>query len=157
MPAEVIMPALGMAQDTGTVLRWLKRDGDAVAEGEPLAEIETDKATVEIEAPASGTLASVRAAEGTEVTVGTVIANTWGPRAAREVRAWFFSGQEPDQRQRELAMRQPFAQTKIVFYDRAKQATAERVRRQLGVGALVFSRNPTDVVDVTVVVGKDFN
>ena len=59
MPADVIMPALGMAQETGKVVRWLKADGDAVAKGEPLLEIETDKVTVEIEAPADGTLAGV--------------------------------------------------------------------------------------------------
>jgi pyruvate dehydrogenase E2 component (dihydrolipoamide acetyltransferase) len=74
MPAEVIMPALGMAQETGKVLRWLKADGDAVAKGEPLLEIETDKVTVEIEAPADGTLAGVSVPEGAEVPVGTVIA-----------------------------------------------------------------------------------
>ena len=51
MAGDVIMPALGMAQDTGTVLRWLKSEGDAVAAGEPLMEVETDKATVEVEAP----------------------------------------------------------------------------------------------------------
>src|SRR5215469_10205147 len=74
MPAEVIMPALGMAQETGTVLRWLKSDGDAVAKGEPLLEVETDKVTVEIEAPADGTLAAITAGEGVEVPVGTVVA-----------------------------------------------------------------------------------
>jgi pyruvate dehydrogenase E2 component (dihydrolipoamide acetyltransferase) len=74
MPADVIMPALGMAQETGKVLRWLKADGDAVAKGEPLLEIETDKVTVEIEAPADGTLAGVSVPEGAEVPVGTVIA-----------------------------------------------------------------------------------
>src|ERR1700739_2561543 len=47
---SVIMPALEMAQETGTLLRWLKREGDAVSAGEPLLEIETDKATAEIEA-----------------------------------------------------------------------------------------------------------
>jgi pyruvate dehydrogenase E2 component (dihydrolipoyllysine-residue acetyltransferase) len=74
MPAEVIMPALGMAQETGKVLRWLKLDGAAVAKGEALLEVETDKVTVEIESPADGTLAGVSAAEGAEVPVGTVIA-----------------------------------------------------------------------------------
>ena len=74
MPAEVIMPALGMAQETGKVLRWLKQDGEPVAKGEPLLEVETDKVTVEIEAPADGTLAGVRVPEGAEVPVGTVIA-----------------------------------------------------------------------------------
>jgi pyruvate dehydrogenase E2 component (dihydrolipoamide acetyltransferase) len=74
MPAEVIMPALGMAQDTGKVLRWLKADGAAVAKGEPLLEVETDKVTVEIESPADGTLAGLAVPEGAEVAVGTVIA-----------------------------------------------------------------------------------
>jgi pyruvate dehydrogenase E2 component (dihydrolipoamide acetyltransferase) len=68
------MPMLGMAQETGKVLRWLKQDGDTVRKGEPLLEVETDKVTVEIEAPADGTLAGVRVPEGTEVPVGEVIA-----------------------------------------------------------------------------------
>src|SRR2546421_3991737 len=74
MPADVIMPALGMAQETGKVVRWLKQDGELVVKGEPLLEVETDKVTVEIEAPADGTLGGVRAPEGAEVPVGTVIA-----------------------------------------------------------------------------------
>jgi pyruvate dehydrogenase E2 component (dihydrolipoamide acetyltransferase) len=74
MSADVIMPALGMAQDTGTVLRWLRAEGDQVARGEPLLEIETDKATVEVESPADGVLAAVRAAAGDAVPVGQVIA-----------------------------------------------------------------------------------
>jgi pyruvate dehydrogenase E2 component (dihydrolipoamide acetyltransferase) len=74
MPSDVIMPALGMAQETGKVLRWFKQDGDAVAKGEPLLEVETDKVTVEIESPAGGTLAAVSVPDGVEVPVGTVIA-----------------------------------------------------------------------------------
>jgi pyruvate dehydrogenase E2 component (dihydrolipoamide acetyltransferase) len=74
MPADVIMPALGMAQETGKVLRWLKREGETVAKGEPLLEVETDKVTVEIEAPADGTLEQVTVPDGSEVLVGTVIA-----------------------------------------------------------------------------------
>jgi pyruvate dehydrogenase E2 component (dihydrolipoamide acetyltransferase) len=92
------MPMLGMAQETGKVLRWLKQDGDTVRKGEPLLEVETDKVTVEIEAPADGTLAGVRVAEGTEVPVGEVIALVLAegeaapvadtePRAVREVEA----------------------------------------------------------------------
>jgi pyruvate dehydrogenase E2 component (dihydrolipoamide acetyltransferase) len=73
MPADVIMPALGMAQETGKVLRWLRGEGDEVAKGEPLVEVETDKVTVEIEAPAAGVLAGPRAPEGADVPVGTVI------------------------------------------------------------------------------------
>src|SRR5262245_41655864 len=74
MATNVIMPALGVAQQTGTLLKWLKAEGQAVAKGEPLMEIETDKATVEIEAAASGTLARVTAKAGDEVPVGQTIA-----------------------------------------------------------------------------------
>jgi pyruvate dehydrogenase E2 component (dihydrolipoamide acetyltransferase) len=74
MPSDVIMPALGMAQETGKVLRWLKAEGDAVAKGEPLLEIETDKVTVELESPADGLLGGIRAAEGDDVPVGETIA-----------------------------------------------------------------------------------
>ncbi len=73
MPKEVIMPALGMAQETGKVLRWLRGEGQEVRQGEPLLEVETDKANVEIEAPASGVLARILASEGREVPVGEVI------------------------------------------------------------------------------------
>ena len=73
MPKELIMPALGMAQETGKVLRWLRVEGQEVRQGEPVLEVETDKANVEIEAPASGVLAKVLAREGDEVPVGQVI------------------------------------------------------------------------------------
>jgi len=78
MPVEVIMPMLGMAQETGKVVRWLKAEGDAVAKAEPLMEVETDKVTVEIEAPAAGTLAGVTASEGEDIPVGRVIAYVLG-------------------------------------------------------------------------------
>jgi pyruvate dehydrogenase E2 component (dihydrolipoamide acetyltransferase) len=98
VPADVIMPMLGMAQETGKVLRWLKQDGETVRKGEPLLEVETDKVTVEIEAPADGTLAGVRVPDGTEVPVGEVIALVLAegenapvadaePRVVREVEA----------------------------------------------------------------------
>jgi pyruvate dehydrogenase E2 component (dihydrolipoamide acetyltransferase) len=68
------MPALGLAQETGKVLRWLKSDGDSVAKGEALLEVETDKVTVEVEAPAAGMLGGLRAAEGDDVPVGEPVA-----------------------------------------------------------------------------------
>ncbi|PYM57296.1 MAG: pyruvate dehydrogenase, partial [Candidatus Rokuibacteriota bacterium] len=61
MPTNVIMPALELAQETGKVLHWLKAPGDLVRKGESIVEIETDKVTVEIEAPASGILSDVTA------------------------------------------------------------------------------------------------
>ncbi len=79
MAKDVIMPALGMAQETGILLQWLKAAGETVTQGEPLMEVETDKATVEIEAPASGILARVIANPGDEIPVGQVIAVILAP------------------------------------------------------------------------------
>lgn len=79
MPTNVIMPALGVAQQTGTLLKWLKKEGESVSKGEPLMEIETDKATVEIDAPASGILTQVIAQPGDEVPVGNRIALILAP------------------------------------------------------------------------------
>ena len=78
MPARVIMPALELAQDSGKVLQWLRSPGDTVRKGDPLLEIETDKATVEIEAPASGVLREVTAQAGDVVPVGQTIALIFG-------------------------------------------------------------------------------
>jgi len=74
MPFSVVMPALEMAQETGKLLAWRKKEGERVSKGEPLVEIETDKAVVEVEAPADGILAGIRAPEGAEVPVGRTIA-----------------------------------------------------------------------------------
>jgi len=74
MAINVIVPALGMAQEAAIIVQWLKREGESVTKGEPLAEIETDKARVEIEAPGSGVLANVTAAAGDEIPVGQTIA-----------------------------------------------------------------------------------
>jgi len=74
MPTTVIMPALELAQETGKVIRWLKSPGATVTKGEPIVEIETDKVTTEIEAPASGILRDVSAREGDVVPVGQTIA-----------------------------------------------------------------------------------
>jgi pyruvate dehydrogenase E2 component (dihydrolipoamide acetyltransferase) len=71
---EVIMPKMGDAMEEGTLLKWLKSEGDDVAEGDAIAEIETDKVTLELEAEDSGTLAQLLASEGDEVPVGGAIA-----------------------------------------------------------------------------------
>src|SRR3990170_5409971 len=82
MATNVIMPALGVAQQTGTLLKWLKAEGQSVTKGELLMEIETDKATVEIEAAASGTLTQISAKAGDEVPVGRTIAVILAPGEA---------------------------------------------------------------------------
>jgi pyruvate dehydrogenase E2 component (dihydrolipoamide acetyltransferase) len=79
---DVIMPALGMAQETGTLLQWLKASGDSIVKGEPLMEVETDKTTVEVEAPASGILANVTAQPGDVIPVGQTIAVILAPGEA---------------------------------------------------------------------------
>jgi pyruvate dehydrogenase E2 component (dihydrolipoamide acetyltransferase) len=74
MAFSVVMPALEMAQETGKLIAWRKRDGDRVTKGEPLLEIETDKAVVEVEAPADGILAGITAQAGADIPVGQTIA-----------------------------------------------------------------------------------
>ncbi|HXP86961.1 MAG TPA: dihydrolipoamide acetyltransferase family protein [Bryobacteraceae bacterium] len=74
MAISVVMPALEMAQETGKIISWIKKEGDAIAKGEPLLEIETDKIVVELEAAAEGFLAGVKSREGDVVPVGQIIA-----------------------------------------------------------------------------------
>jgi pyruvate dehydrogenase E2 component (dihydrolipoamide acetyltransferase) len=74
MAFSVVMPALEMAQETGKLIAWRKKEGDRVTKGEPLLEIETDKAVVEVEAPADGILAGIKASEGSDIPVGQTIA-----------------------------------------------------------------------------------
>jgi pyruvate dehydrogenase E2 component (dihydrolipoamide acetyltransferase) len=75
MPIEITMPALSPTMETGTLSKWLVKEGDAVKPGDIIAEIETDKATMEVEAVDEGTVARIVIAEGTEnVPVGDLIA-----------------------------------------------------------------------------------
>ena len=74
MAFSVVMPALEMAQETGKLVAWRKKEGESVAKGEPLLEVETDKAVLEIEAPADGVLAGVKVQAGAVVPVGKTIA-----------------------------------------------------------------------------------
>jgi pyruvate dehydrogenase E2 component (dihydrolipoamide acetyltransferase) len=74
MAISVVMPALELTQETGKLVSWRKKEGDAVTKGETLLEVETDKAVVEVEALADGFLAGVKAKEGDVVVVGHTIA-----------------------------------------------------------------------------------
>src|SRR5947209_10175407 len=73
MPTDVILPQMGESIFEGTLTKWLKKPGDKVQRDEPLFEISTDKVDAEIPAPASGTLAEIKVAEGTTVQVNTVV------------------------------------------------------------------------------------
>ena len=75
MPTNILMPALSPTMEKGNLAKWLKKEGDKVKSGDVIAEIETDKATMEVEAVDEGTLAKIVVPEGTEdVAVNSVIA-----------------------------------------------------------------------------------
>src|SRR3954469_22131691 len=73
MPTEVKLPRLGQGMESGTIVKWLKAEGEAVEKGEPLYELDTDKVTQEVEAEATGVLLKIAVSEG-EVPVGETIA-----------------------------------------------------------------------------------
>ena len=79
MPIQVLMPALSPTMEKGNLAKWLKREGDAVKTGDVIAEIETDKATMEVEAVDEGTVEALLVPEGSEeVKVNTPIARLSG-------------------------------------------------------------------------------
>jgi pyruvate dehydrogenase E2 component (dihydrolipoamide acetyltransferase) len=79
MAKEVIMPKFGFTQETAEIVRWIRREGERVDQGDPLAEVTTDKVNMEVEAPAAGVLAGVRYKEGDVVPVTEVIAYILAP------------------------------------------------------------------------------
>ena len=74
MATSIVMPQMGYDMQEGTVVRWHKKEGDAVARGDVIAEIETDKATVEYEAYVAGVMRKIVAQEGVTIPVGALIA-----------------------------------------------------------------------------------
>ncbi len=118
MAISVVMPALEMAQETGKVISWRKQEGETVAKGEPLLEIETDKAVVEMESPGDGILAGVSAREGAVVPVGQTIA--WLVLPARR---------HPLSRRRRRPAGEPIAPLRT---SAASAATSLRLRRVNG-------------------------
>ena len=74
MATEVILPRLGQGMESGTIVRWLKSEGEPVEKGEPLFELDTDKVTQEVEAEADGVVLRIDATEGGEYEVGAVLA-----------------------------------------------------------------------------------
>src|ERR1700721_3149166 len=84
MATEIKVPTLGESVTSATVARWMKRPGEAVTADEPLVELETDKVTVEVNAPVAGVLTAISVPEGTEVEVGAVL-GVVDPAAAQTV------------------------------------------------------------------------
>ncbi len=87
MSVEIVMPKLSDTMEEGTILKWLKQVGDAVSQGEILAEVETDKADMELEASAAGVLREIKVKEGESAAVGAVIALVEDQGAATGARA----------------------------------------------------------------------
>src|SRR6201987_5853948 len=92
MPTEVLMPALSLTMEKGNLSKWLKKEGDKVKSGDVIAEIETDKATMEVEAVDEGTLGKILIPEGTaDVALNPPIAVLLGegedPSAAKDAPA----------------------------------------------------------------------
>ena len=73
MAGEIVIPSLGESVSEATIAKWFKKVGDAVAQDEPLLELETDKVTVEVNAPAAGKLKDIKVGEGKTVNVGTIV------------------------------------------------------------------------------------
>ena len=95
MTSEIVMPRMGLTMETGIIVSWLKSEGESVRAGEPLLEIETDKASVEIEALEGGTLQRIVAKAGDEVPVGGVIGYLTKPGEEAEPEAPVVAAQNP--------------------------------------------------------------
>jgi pyruvate dehydrogenase E1 component beta subunit len=99
MPIEILMPALSPTMEKGNLAKWLKKEGDAVKSGDVIAEIETDKATMEVEAVDEGTLGKILVPEGTNnVAVNTPIAMILAE--GEDAAALKGNGGEPNSRRR---------------------------------------------------------
>src|SRR5688572_9299571 len=93
MPVEITMPQLSDTMTEGTVVKWNKKEGDKVRAGEEVADVETDKATMPMEAFESGTLAAILVKEGEKVAVGGVLAVlATGAEKAEDVKKQYASG-----------------------------------------------------------------
>jgi len=73
MAVEIIMPQLGLTMTTGILIKWLKNEGDSVAEGEAILEIETEKLSYNVEAPEAGVILKIIGVEGEEYPIAEVL------------------------------------------------------------------------------------
>jgi pyruvate dehydrogenase E2 component (dihydrolipoamide acetyltransferase) len=126
MAVSIVMPALEIAQETGKIVAWRKKEGDQVAKGEPLLEIETDKAVVEIESPGDGVLAAVQATVGDVIPVGKIIAWLVAPgEAPPSATAQPQSGRQPARQ----PIRQPEHQSEAVQPPASEIRISPKARR----------------------------
>lgn len=123
------MPKLGMDMEVGLVGNWLKAEGDTVKKGEPLVEVETDKAMVEVEAPRDGVLLKIFCAEGDEAACGTPIAAIGTPGQAVPVPGTAATQEAPAQPESPVVSSEPAVPVRsgerIIASPRARRAAAE--------------------------------
>ena len=142
MATEILVPTLGESVTTATVARWIKQQGESVAADEPLVELETDKVTVEVNAPSAGVLSSIAVPEGTEVEVGSLLGFLDGgaaPAAPKPV-------QDPP-----VGVNPPKRAPGPV----SRPAAAEPVHAPLPSAAKMLADNNVDAADVGAGTGKD--
>ncbi len=124
MPTEVLMPALSPTMEKGNLAKWLKKEGDKIKSGDVIAEIETDKATMEVEAADEGTLGKILVPEGTaDVAVNTPIAVILAEGEDKG------SIKEKPAQQQKAAESAPPAQSRSEGAGRARAETNKRRRR----------------------------
>jgi pyruvate dehydrogenase E2 component (dihydrolipoamide acetyltransferase) len=142
LSSQVTLPRLGQGMESGTIVRWLKAEGDAVEKGEVLYELDTEKATQEVEADASGTLLKILAQEGEEIDVGTAIAVIGEPGEEYSPPEPEDSGDQEEQpaaveepaQQEEAAAPQPEAAKRAENGGRVKASPlARRIARERGI------------------------
>ena len=127
MATEIIMPKFGFTQETAVIVQWLKKEGDPVEAGDPIAEVTTDKVNMEVEATASGTLGGFRYQQGDTVPVTEVIAFILGPGETAPGRAAAAPGAERTGAAPESQLSaEPRAQVKV-------SPVAEQIARENGV------------------------
>jgi pyruvate dehydrogenase E2 component (dihydrolipoamide acetyltransferase) len=142
MAFSVVMPALEMAQETGKLIAWRKHEGDRVTKGEPLLEIETDKAVMEVEAPADGILAGITASAGADIPVGQTIA--WIVAPGEKPPLDDATQSAPAARASSAPKAEPTAATAAVAPSEAAHSTAKispkarRLAKELGVDVAIL-------------------
>jgi pyruvate dehydrogenase E2 component (dihydrolipoamide acetyltransferase) len=105
MAVEVVLPALGLTVEKGTILKWLKQEGDIVNKGDSLYEVEADKVTTEVESPASGILKKILIPEGVEVPILTIVAVITGREESLPDKYLGMEVQKPEEKEKPVPVR----------------------------------------------------
>ena len=109
MPADITVPTLGESVTTATIARWIKKAGEAVAADEPVVELETDKVTVEVNAPEAGTISEIIADEGAEVEVGALLGRIGAANGAAKAAPKAEAPKKPEPKEEAKAAAAPAA------------------------------------------------